>query len=144
MVNPDIKKRAIELRMLGESYEGISRELGMCIAKSTLWYWFKDLELPERFTKMMAAESIENLRRARNMRRINQLARRKSQSEKIMKENADLKDLLQQPRVDKLVLATLYWAEGSKRMSSIAFGNSDARMIALFLQLLRSCYRLDE
>lgn len=47
--------------------------------------------------------------------------------------------------VAKLVLATLFIGEGSKRTSSsLVFGNSNVYVIQLFLRLLRSCYIVDE
>lgn len=38
----------------------------------------------------------------------------------------------------------LFWAEGTKREDGLAFGNSDPRMVRMFLALLRRCYDIDE
>jgi len=44
----------------------------------------------------------------------------------------------------KSVLAALYLAEGGKRRrGSLMFGNSDPKIIALFLKLLRRTYQID-
>jgi len=48
--------------------------------------------------------------------------------------------------VAKIALAMLYLGEGSKsrKKSIVTFANSDPKVIALFLRLLRASFRLDE
>ncbi len=48
--------------------------------------------------------------------------------------------------VQKLLLAMLYWAEGSKheKVSGVRFVNTDPVLAHLYLKLLRNCYMIDE
>ena len=48
--------------------------------------------------------------------------------------------------VGKIILAVLYWCEGNKYPGSrgLRFGNSDPKMIKLFLALLRGCYPIND
>ncbi|MCX6715889.1 MAG: hypothetical protein NT077_02600 [Candidatus Taylorbacteria bacterium] len=66
MIAPAIKRRAVELRMAGMSYDAISNALGLRIPKSTFWYWFKDLKLSNDHIKRMRSECLSNLTRARD------------------------------------------------------------------------------
>jgi hypothetical protein len=65
-------------------------------------------------------------------------------SETVHKElaNAPLAD----KAVQKLMLAMLYWAEGSKheKVSGVRFVNTDPSLALLYLTLLRNCYLIDE
>ncbi len=45
---------------------------------------------------------------------------------------------------DMLLLAFLYWGEGSKTGNSVVFTNSDTKMLRLFIYLFRSSFDLDE
>ena len=56
-----------------------------------------------------------------------------------------LHGLLDSPDIAKIVLGVLYLSEGSKTLrGSVTFGNSDPKIISLFLRLFRSSYSLDE
>jgi hypothetical protein len=56
-----------------------------------------------------------------------------------------MKELIQQRDIAKIALAMLYLGEGSKcTKGSLMFGNSNPGIIRLFLNLLRSCYNIDE
>lgn len=49
--------------------------------------------------------------------------------------------------IAKIALAMLYLGEGAKRSrshGSLMIGNSDSKIIELFLRLLRHCYNIDE
>lgn len=56
----------------------------------------------------------------------------------------DLKEMQLTPELSKAVLASLYWAEGSKGRGMLKFVNTDPRLMSLFITLLRQSYMLDE
>ena len=58
---------------------------------------------------------------------------------------AHLSDEIQKKNTAKIAFAMLYLGEGAKKTrGSLMFGNSDPLVIRLYLNLLRSCYRIDE
>lgn len=60
-------------------------------------------------------------------------------------QNRLLPNLLRNRNVAKLVLVSLFLGEGSKNThGSLVFGNSNPKIISLFLKLLRFCYVVDE
>jgi len=64
----------------------------------------------------------------------------------LLQNNKYLGSLLKDIDVAKVALITLYLGEGSKNSarSSLTFGNSDPKVIDLFLTLVRKCYKIDE
>ena len=70
--------------------------------------------------------------------------KRKNYIDQIELRNAPILRYLKKIEVAKIVLATLYIAEGGKNRSSLMLGNADPGVIALFLSLLRFCYPIDE
>ncbi len=65
---------------------------------------------------------------------------------KLFEDNKHLASLLKNNNIAKLVLITLYLGEGTKnpKHSTLTFGNSNPRVIKLFLGLFRRCYKIDE
>lgn len=70
-------------------------------------------------------------------------------AEKLIAE-AVRKELLEAPlsnkSVQKLLLAMLYWAEGSKheKVGGVRFVNTDPALVLFYLTLLRNCFSIDE
>ena len=104
------KHKAISLRLLGESYNVISRKLG--IPKSTLSFWFQgnffDIIKKENYTRVQQkwAQNITVYNKKRAL--LIQNARKKKQeffSKKV--EKISQKELF-------LIGTSLYWAEGYK------------------------------
>ena len=130
--------------MDGKSYADISRALGIRVPKSTLSYWFKDLILPPDLEARLKDASLSKLRSGRKVALNNRIIRRQQHLAQIERENGHLPILLKDAGVARMILATLFLAEGSKRESMVVFCNSDPYVIKLFLHLFRACYRLDE
>lgn len=129
------KLQAIELRKSGKSYKEILCEVP--VAKSTLSLWLREvgLSVPQK-QRLSESRRIAALRGA-HMRRDTRLRQ---------VENFVITGIEDVGKISArelwLIGVALYWAEGSKQNSTtpsarIQFGNSDPRMIAVFLAWLR-------
>ena len=140
------KSEVKKLRLAGKTYTEINSFLGVIIPKSTLSLWFRNLKLSgELKTKLKIKQnSAVKLGSARAVEIRKEI--REHYLENLFEKNKYLGKLLAEQDIAKLVLATLYLGEGSKnpKRGSVVFGNSDPRVIGLFLELFRRCYKLDE
>ena len=136
------KEKAISLRRRGLSYSEILKRVP--VAKSTLSLWFRSVKLSKTQKRVLTERILLAGKRggaARKQKRI-------LETEKIYKESRkDLEDILK----NNLWLAgiLLYWAEGSKQKEGhvserVSFGNSDPRMIRLFLKWVREIAMIPE
>ena len=135
--------RAIALRQHGRTYTEISEEIGG-VPKGTLAYWMRTVVIPQTALKRMTSRIARKLVRARRRGQEILRGRRKIYFSTIRQTHMSRVRLLKNPDIAKLILATLYLAEGGKtQKGSLMFGNSDPGIIRLFLHLLRFCYRID-
>lgn len=132
-ISDDVKARALALRRDGHSVPEIAQELG--IAKSTAWLITKEVAwqpTPDR---------IARSKRAARMRWDRHSARQASVREQFIRDATERVGELSDHEL-LLIGAVLYWAEGSKskpweRRETLAFINSDAEVILLYLAWLR-------
>lgn len=140
----NLKNRAVLLRKNGKTYSEIRSKLNCPIPKSTLSTWFKNIILSEDQKGVLKKRIIDNINRSRKIA----LATNRKKREHYLKAVTDrvwqLKQLVENKDIAKIVAAVLYMGEGKKSSSSIVFGNSDPKIISLFLRLLRRCYNIDE
>lgn len=146
MYSQIIKKKVRAFRRSGKTYTEIREHIRIDIPKSTLATWCRGVKLPKEYKEKIRKLSEKNL----------QIARKSSvKSKEIMRStliqefNAENKNLLLLYKNDitvrKIVLATLYLAEGSKSpRGSLMFGNSDPQIVRTFVDLMRECYKIDE
>lgn len=121
------KRRAIELRLAGESYNAIQKAIG--VSKGTLSLWLRDMPLPK--------ERIRELR-DRNVMRIEKYrATRKRKKEALFKKiyDEELKKIGDLSNRDLFMTGlSLYWGEGGKTSTSeISIANTDPAIIIAFL-----------
>jgi transcriptional regulator with XRE-family HTH domain len=124
------QERARALRALGWTLLDIATELG--VAKSSVSLWVRDVEFERR-------------QRVRARRREpNALQRRKADEiERLQREGRER--IGQLTERDLLIAgAALYAGEGSKTDGTVAFANTDPRMIRLFLVWFRRFFDIDE
>ena len=133
MIDTNIRKNAIELRLQGKSYPEISHALGKNIPKSTMWSWFKDISLTEDMLMKQKNDNLNRLKSAREASLLTRSIQRREYLAKISRDNAHLSGLLENKDISKIVLAVLFLAEGSKRSGSVVFCNSDPFVISLFV-----------
>lgn len=142
----NLKQKAKKLRGIGKTYSEINDSLGVDVPKSTLSLWFKNVRLSKKIgTKLKEAQNLkinQGLERAMKIRRES----RENYLSNLIEKNKYLADLLENKNVAKIVLVSLYLGEGSKnpKRGSVMFGNSDPRVIKLFLNLIRKCYKINE
>lgn len=135
----EIKNRVFTLRTKGYSFTEISNLLKL--PRGTIYSWTHSIVLNQeaqaRITKLRQS-GIEKTKqwfldkRNTNQQKIN------TESNKIL---AQIK--LKTPHL-QLLTALLFWAEGSKLLTNVAFMNSDPIMIEVFLKLFRSSFSLTE
>ncbi|GEM_PF-125635 len=138
----EIKEKAKELRLTGKSYGDITKELN--IPKSTLSTWFKDIPKPN---KLFFTDRKEWLKKIRLLAAV--ANKKKRQNRLDISNNKVLQDIntwknYKSIETQKIILAMLYWAEGSKGRGVVVFANTDPKLSLLFITLLRNCFAIDE
>jgi hypothetical protein len=141
-----LKHKAEKLRTIGKTYSEINISLGVRIPKSTLSLWFRDLKLSRRLSLRLKLRQNLKIKKGRKSALRVTRENRKLYMANLLERNKHLLDLLKSRDIAKIVLITLYLGEGSKspKHGSLTFGNSDPRIIRLFLKLFRKCYKIDE
>ncbi len=140
----NIKNKIIELRKLGLTFSEIVEKIGVKIPKSTISLWTKGVLLSEIQNKRISEKARKGLLKARNKAVIINRESRKKYLDEIYKKNLILKKVLENKNTAKVALAVLYLAEGGKkRRGSLVFGNSDPRIVKLFMKLLNEVYSVD-
>jgi hypothetical protein len=129
-----IKEKAIRLRKEGKTYSEILKIIP--VAKSTLSEWFKEVKLSKSQSQKITQKKLEAARRGGIAKKKQRIERINQIREKALK---DIKHISK--RELWLVGIALYWAEGSKEKdyrpgSQLMFGNSDPRMVKLFIKWL--------
>ncbi|MEK7123258.1 MAG: hypothetical protein AAB855_05405 [Patescibacteria group bacterium] len=145
MYSEEVKRKARNLRGRGKTYSEIRSSLNIFIPQATLSYWLSDIVLQEKHKKRIEAINFENLARGR-------VVRIQQRNELKERNFCELKDEFTEPihsltvHQKKLLLAILYLGEGGKRFrrAAVMFGNSDPKVIKIFLGLIRSSYAIDE
>ncbi len=137
------KRKAVALRMAGESYPSIEKTLG--INKSTLSGWLKGIPLPTTAVEII----LDRKRRAITSSRIKAVASNKKRNVDARRgaedDAAAIVETLPRSRAEQaIVLATLYAGEGFKRRSQIGLGNSNEKILVLFVRLLQSVFAIDK
>lgn len=142
MAFPELKFQAIALRKEGKTYSEIKNLLGKAIPKSTLSNWCADLSLNTRQLNRIERKVYAAGERGRAVALATKRIRRYEYLSGLNKANEHLKQKIYRDKdIAKIVLATLYLAEGGKKQSgSLMFGNSDPKIIRLFLSLFELVY----
>lgn len=139
------RNRAEMLRKGGKTYGEINNILNVNIPKSTLSCWFTNVILSsEQIHKIELKKKIIG-DKARALAVLSNKRKRKKYFNLIEKRVAYLHKVIKDKDVAKIALAMLYLREGSKRPHGyLVFGNSDPKIIVLFLKLIRYCYNINE
>ena len=136
------KERVALLRSQGKSYAEIRKEFP--IPKSTLSVW-----LGEKY-----AGIFDRKAQLAHLKKIRVIAARAKTAGRLQREQvaseaaraAALAMPLDDVHVLKGLLGMLYWAEGTRAegTAGVCFVNTDPKLIALYLKLLRTCFLIDE
>jgi transcriptional regulator with XRE-family HTH domain len=117
----------------GLSIKAITAALG--VSSSSVSRWVRDIDLtPDQLAVLQAANPILNGQRT-GTERSSAIARgRRLAAQQHGRELARREDPLHEAG------CMLYWAEGARSRNQVVFTNSDADMVAHFLEFLRRCY----
>lgn len=131
---PDLRARAVELRLQGRSYREISALVP--VAKSTLSLWLRDVPLTDAHRASLAHRSEAGVRSRAEAIRAARVRRTQVIEGRAAAEIGALTD-----RELFLVGVTAYWCEGSKAKPwhpsrQVTFINSDRSLILVFLRWL--------
>lgn len=140
MYSEETKKQAFQLRRQGKSLLEISRELNVAKSTSSLWLSSEKNRgiygtmSSQEWMKFIQKKSVIALHKRTILRQENRESEAKHQ----------ILNLQIPLETKRSILATLYWAEGSKGEGVLDFANTDPRLCLIFTTLLRACYELDE
>jgi hypothetical protein len=147
-MNP-LRAKAFKMRIAGKSYNEINVALG--VPKSTLNSWFSGLVLSDKAQVRLKNRSRQGTLNGfvkRNKLQTKEAEKRAKSTQRIAK--AEIPTLTK--RDLKIIGATLYWAEGYKRLQVIdgkermshiiRFVNSDGQMIRVFIRFLREIFNI--
>jgi hypothetical protein len=136
------KKKAIKMRKSGMTYSEILKKVP--VAKSTLSLWLRSVGLAKKEEQKITKKRIEASKRGGLRKREIRIEKTKKITEKAEKDISNL------TKRDLWLMGTmLHWAEGSKEKEhstsvGIDFGNSDYRMIQLYLKWLTDILEVPE
>jgi len=136
------KEEAIRLRKLGMSLREVEDTLH--IPRSTLSYWFRDVELPAKHRRTLARKAGLALSKAR----IEAVKWHNAQKTERLRQAADAASQTLS-RIDtadntvaEIALAMLYLGEGTKKSDITAMGNSNPMVLKFFVSMLERLYRV--
>ncbi len=145
-----LRERARELRRAGLTYSEIGETLGVDIPKSTLNHWVSDVLLTPEQQQRIVEKDREAAARGREggpwggaagfnkeMKR-RRIEATRAQAEPIVERLAQDREAL------ILMASALYMGEGAKGEGQFAFANSDPKLIAMWMTLLRMNFEIDE
>lgn len=139
----EIKQLALNLRSKGFSYTEIQNLVNYNIPKNTMTGWFKNIVL----TQAAQQRIINKIKLGGAPGRAIAWKNTRERREKLLKTISSSVNE-QYTTIDKntakIILAMLYWAEGGKIGEFVKFGNSDVKIVRLFLHLLRKSFNVNE
>lgn len=139
--NKELIQQVRFLRTQGKTYGEIQELLKRKFPKSTLSEWCKKTLLPPYYMERISKLNLSNLGKARSTAvEINKI-KREEFFDHINFINAPIASKIHNKDTAKIALSMLCLGEASKygNGSSFCLGNSDHRIITLFIELLRTC-----
>lgn len=136
---------ARSLRTQGYSYFEIANHSSIQKPRSTIVTWCTGIKLSAAAQKRLDLYVRRKLKEAQTNSANSSKARKLQRKAAAAERASGFELLLSDAQVKRIILGTLYLAEGSKGdRGGPTFGNSDPEIIALYLSLLRSSFDLDE
>ena len=126
------REEARKLRRKGYSVGGISEILG--ISKGSISPWVKDVSLTDKQRKRLDIEGEKKRIKSHSesFRKKRRKYRKRGQSKKLLKDPMYMSGCM------------LYWAEGTKKRTSLEFTNTDPDMMLFFCKFLRKYFDVEE
>ena len=135
------------LRGRGKTYGEIRTNLKLLIPKSTLSEWCRNVNLPSNYSEKISKLNVSNLNKGRRIALIVNKIKKEEFFNKIKEGNKPIAQKIREKNIAKIALSMLCLGEASKynpkTNTSFCLGNSDAKIIIIFLNLLRFCFDFD-
>lgn len=135
------RERAVKLRSLGYSLNEISDLLK--ISKSSASLWLRNVHLSEQARKIISKKR-ERARLKSALTNHDRLLKRLDEAEAFA--NETMEKIRIDTKISRVTCALLYWCEGEKTKTdkTLTFANSDPKLIATFLAVLRRGFEISE
>jgi hypothetical protein len=137
----ELKNEIRRLRSLGKTYSEIKKQLKINIPKSSLSYVCEGVKLPREYAEIIRELNYKSLGKGRAIAAASNRLKKINLLEEINKRNKPISDKINDPSTAKIALSMLCLGEASKsgNGSSFYLGNSDPKIVILFLHLLKIC-----
>ncbi len=136
--------RVRKLRSKGKTYGEIQKALNLRIPKSSLSWQCKDVALPREYRERIDRLNLKGLAKGRGIAVEMNKIKREEFANLLLGRNAPIAKNVHTKAAGKIALAMLCLGEASKynpkSRKSFSLGNTDPRIILLFLGLLRQCF----
>jgi hypothetical protein len=141
----DLINKVKALRSIGKTYVEITTTIGISVPQSTLFEWCKGVTLPKHYQETIEKLNRVNLGKARSMAVAISAIKKAELFEEQRIKNTPIAKKIHNKETAKIALAMLCLGEASKSKSKSSFnlGNSDPRIILIFLELLKSCFNFN-
>lgn len=142
-----LKEEIRKLRALGKTYGEIREELEINIPKSSLSDICRGVQMPREYEEIIKSLNHKSLNNARLIAASSNRFKKLRMQESLRKTNLSIAKKIKDKATAKIALAMLCLGEASKsssKSSGFYLGNSDKRIIQLFLNLLKCCYEFDQ
>ncbi len=134
------QNKAKNLRKKGHSLAEISRLLG--VSKSSTSLWVREVELSPKAKNKILAKFTAGQIASQETKRKQTLVK---EFEALKSAESVLAKFIPDTDIQKILCAIIYYCEGNKVVKDgIRFTNSDPLLIATFLKLFRSSFKIDE
>ena len=127
MKSVELRQKARKLRFEGHSLGDIADQVG--VVKSTVSYWVRDIEL--NVSQILALNEAKRAQ-LRGQNRGAKANRDKFRAIRQTYQDAGRLRARENPTPLHLMGCMLYWAEGAKGRTEVAFVNSDPEMMLIF------------
>ncbi len=140
-----IIKKIHKLRAEGKTYGEINKILNIRLAKSSLHWICRQISLPKNYIEKITRLNIKNLGKARATAIAVNKAKREEFLDQIGKINLPIATKIKDKSTAKIALTMLCLGEASKSINKHAFslGNSNPKIITLFIKLLDYCFTIE-
>lgn len=134
-----LRERAIKLRLQGQTYGQIRKQLS--VSKSTLSDWLSKLPLTEDQLKILSQNKESSLELGRE--KFREVFRKKRLNRLKQTLDNQIKELL--PLSNKELFLTgvfLYWGEGAKKHGAVTISNTDPRVVRFALHWMTESLKI--
>ena len=142
----EIRSRAIKWRLQGKTYQEINALLNSTIPKGTFSYWFRSLILSLEVQKQLSEKIAQKLTISRRKAVMVNKKKRDDFFHSLEEINLPISKKINDKFTAKIALAMLCLGEASKYGTGSVFnlGNTNYKIVKLFIRLLEKCFDIDE